>query len=131
MTSMRIAVVGLASAITLALGVVLLAMTPEASRLPPGGRLVPVLVVVIAWGFFALGSLAAVRRPDNRTGTLMCGFGFAVLISGFVISDEPLLYLISAPADALALALFVHLLVSLPTGTVHGRTARLVVGGSA
>ena len=64
----RAAVVALACVAAAALGVVLLALTPGATRLPPGGRAVPVLTVIVGWGFTGLGAYAAWARPDNATG---------------------------------------------------------------
>ena len=116
--------------VAVVLGVVLLALTPDAERLPPGGRLVPVLVVVVGWSFAGLGAFASWRRPDNATGALMAAFGLAVLLSGMVISDARLPYLVSGLADALALAVFVHLLLSFPSGHLEDRASRCVVAAS-
>lgn len=115
------ALVALFGLVAVILGVLLLALTPDAERLPPGGRLVPVFVVVVGWGFAGIGAFAWLRRPDNATGTLMAAFGLAVLLSGLSIADAPLLYLLSGPADALALAVFVHLLLAFPSGRLEGR----------
>ena len=114
----------------LGLGVALLLIAPDATRLPAGGRAVPVLVVVIGWAFAGVGCHAWRRRPDNRTGALLTAFGFTALLSGFVISDDPLPYVASRLADPLAIAVFLHLLLAFPSGRVEGRAARLVVGGA-
>ena len=127
---MRTALGAVVCILAVALGVVLLALTPDADRLPPGGRLVPVFVVVVGWSFTGLGAYAWWRRPDNATGALMAAFGLTVLLSGMVISDAPLLYLLSGLADALALAVFVHLLLSFPSGRLEDRASRWVVAGS-
>ncbi len=111
----------------LALGGALLALAPGATRLPAGGRAVPVLVVVIGWAFAAVGVLAWHRRPANRTGALLVAFGGTVLLSGLVISDAALPYLVSAIADPLAIAVFLHLLLAFPSGRVGARGPRLVV----
>ena len=126
----RAAVVAGVFLVALALGVALLALTPDADRLPPGGRLVPVLTVAVGWSFAALGGFAAWRRPDNATGVLLAAFGLAVLLSGMVIADARLPYLLSGLADALALALFVHLLLSFPSGRLQDTASRWVVGAS-
>ena len=94
-SGMRTALGAVVCILAVALGVVLLALTPDADRLPPGGRLVPVFVVVVGWSFTGLGAYAWWRRPDNATGALMAAFGLTVLLSGMVISDAPLLYLLS------------------------------------
>jgi signal transduction histidine kinase len=126
----RAVAVGLACVAALTLGVLLLAMTPDATRVPPGGRLVLVLTVVVGWGFAGLGAFAAWRRPDNATGALMTAFGVAALLSGMRVSGDALPFLVAGPADALALALFVHLLLAFPTGRLEGRTARAVAAAS-
>ena len=126
----RDVLVALACVAAVAVGVALLALTPGAERLPPGGRLVPVAIVVVGWGFTALGAVAVTRRPDNPTGALMIAFGASVLVSGLSLSDAPLPYLASGFADALALAVFVHLLLAFPAGRVDGGPARVVVAAS-
>ena len=60
----------------------------------------------------------------------MAAFGLAVLLSGMVISDARLPYLLSGLADALALAIFVHLLLSFPSGHLEDSASRWVVGAS-
>jgi hypothetical protein len=62
-----------------AAGVAVLALTPDATRLPPGGRAVPLLAVVIGWRFTGVGAFVWLRRPDNATGALMAAFGVASL----------------------------------------------------
>ena len=115
-----------------ALGILLLALTPGAERLPPGGRLVPVFIVIVGWSFAGLGLFAWWRRPDNPLGPLMAAFGLVVLLSGLSIADAPGLFLLAAPADALALALFVHLLLAFPAGRLEDGVSRaIVIGGYA
>src|SRR4051794_28484629 len=74
----------------LALGAATVRMAADATRLPAGGRAVPVLAVAIGWSFVAVGCYAWARRPDNRCGPLLATFGFTVLLSALVISDDPL-----------------------------------------
>jgi signal transduction histidine kinase len=126
----RAALVALGCVAAVALGVTLLALTPGATDLPPGGRAVPVLAVVVGWGFAGLGAYAAWQRPENATGWLMIAFGLAVLLSGLSIADRPWLDVVSGLADSLALAIFVHLLLAFPSGRLDGRASRLVVAAS-
>ena len=125
----RAAALGVALAAALVLGIVLLRLTPDATRLPPGGRAVPVLVVVIGWSFVALGCAAWLRRADTAMGALLTMFGFAVLVSGLYVSEDPAPYLASTIADPIAVAVFVHLLLAFPSGRLGGRAAQLVVAG--
>ena len=99
--------------IALALGAVALVLTPDATRLPVGGRADPVLVVVAGWGFAWVGAFAWLRRPENRTGLLMVAVGLLVLLDNFVVADAPLLRLLSLLVDTIVLAVLAHLLLSL------------------
>jgi signal transduction histidine kinase len=112
----------------LALGVVVIALAPDADRLPSGGRAVPYIGVALAWGFVAVGSYAALRRPDRRTGVLMVAVGLVTLTTGLQLSDQPLPYLVGVLTDTLVLAVFVHGLLAFPSGRLDGAPARLVVG---
>jgi hypothetical protein len=82
-------------------GVAVLVATPDATRLPPGGRAVPPLAVLVGWSFVAAGAYAWLRRPDNPTGALMAAFGIAAQVSVLSVSDAPLPYLLAAFADPL------------------------------
>ena len=55
------------------IGVALLAQAQsvDVERLPPGGRSILYIGVVIAWGFVGVGAYAWLRRPENHTGALM------------------------------------------------------------
>jgi signal transduction histidine kinase len=124
------ALVGITAVAALALGALLIGAAPDATRLPAGGRAVPVLVVIIGWAFAGVGCFGWVRRPDNPTGALLSAFGVVVLGSGLYVSDQRLPYLVSTLADPLAIAVFIHLLLAFPSGRLRGRAARLVVPAS-
>ena len=121
------ALVAVVCLVAVAAGVAVLALTPDATRLPPGGRAVPVLAVVVGWTSTGVGAFTWLRRPDNASGPLMAAFGLASMVSVLSISDSPALYLISALVDPLAAAVFVHLLLAFPTGRLDGRASRFVV----
>ncbi len=110
----------------LVLGVLVLALAPDApaDRLPEGGDAAVVLIVAIGWSFIAVGTFAAVQRPDVYTGVLLAAFGLAALTATLAVSDASALYLLAAATDSLALAIFVHLLLSFPDGRLEDRTAR-------
>ena len=118
--------VGLAG---LVLGVVVLALAPGApdDRLPAGGVPAVALVVAIGWSFVGVGSFAMLRRPDARTGALLAAFGLAALTASLTVSDSPALYLLAMATDSVAIAVFVHLLLSFPDGRLEDRPARLTV----
>ena len=112
----------------LVLGVVVLSLASDAERLPPGGRGVGYLGVALAWGFVAVGSYVALRRPDRRTGVLMIAVGLVTLTAGLQFSDAPLPWLVGVLTDTLVLAVFVHLLLAFPSGRLETVAERLVVG---
>jgi signal transduction histidine kinase len=116
-----------ACAFTFVVGIVILAATPGFERLPPGGRAIPYLGIMLAWGFVAVGSYAWLRRPDNRTGTLMTILGVSVAVSGLALFDVPALWAFGAMADTVTISLLVHLLLAFPSGRLEGRGARIVV----
>ncbi len=105
----------------------ILAATPGFERLPPGGRAIPYLGIMLAWGFVAVGSYAWLRRPDNRTGALMTVVGVGVALTGLQLFDVPALWAIGAMADTVIVSLLVHLLLAFPSGRLEGRGARIVV----
>ncbi len=109
------------------LGVVVLALTPDADNLPEGGRAVAYIGVALAWGFVAAGAFAWLRRPDNRTGPLMIAVGVTVVTAGLQFSDAPLPFVLGALVDTLIVALLVHLLLAFPSGRLEGAAARAVV----
>ena len=111
----------------LAIGVAILVATPEMDRLPSGGRAIPYLGIVLAWGFVGVGAFAWARRPDNRTGMLMTIVGLVTAVSGLQLFDEPVPYVLGSLADTTTAALLVHLLLAFPSGRLEGRAARRVV----
>ena len=127
MTRLRAALCVVAGLAAVVVGVALLALTPEAQRLPAGGRATPVLIVVIGWSSVALAGYALRRRPDSPFGVVAGAFGLCVLASGLYIADAPLPFLLSTVADPLVFATFVHLLLCFPTGRLQDAASRVVV----
>ena len=109
------------------LGVVVLALAPDADSLPDGGLAVAYIGVAGAWGFVAAGAFAWLRRPDNRTGPLMLAVGLATVTAGLQFSDAALPFLLGAFVDSLIVALLIHLLLAFPSGRLEGRAARVTV----
>ena len=106
----------------LAIGISLLIEAPDADPLPPGGRSVLYIGVVLVWGFVGVGSYAWLRRPDNATGKLM-------MIVGVLVGAHRLPVLRHAGAardsalavDTLSGSVLIHLLLAFPSGRVEGR----------
>jgi signal transduction histidine kinase len=112
---------------TFVLGVVILAATPGLEHVPPGGRAIPYLGIMLSWGFVAVGSYAWLRRPDNRTGALMTILGVGVGVTGLSLFDVPALWALGAMADTVIVSVLVHLLLAFPSGRLETRSARVVV----
>ncbi len=123
----RILVAG-ALVYALAIGVWLLIEAPNAVHLPPGGRSVLYIGVVLVWGFVGVGSYAWLRRPDNATGKLMVIVGALVGLTGFQFFDTPALLGLGLAVDTLSGSVLIHLLLAFPSGRVEGRWSRRVVG---
>src|SRR5688500_18094681 len=107
-------------------GVALLINAQEVDfdRLPPGGRPILYIGVVIAWGFTAVGVFAHTRRPENHTGALMVLVGAFIGLTALQFFEQPVLLSIGALFDTICIATLVHLLLAFPTGRVEGRWAR-------
>src|SRR5688500_14396234 len=94
----------------LAIGTWLLMEAPNAVHLPPGGRSVLYIGVVLVWGFVGVGSFAWLRRPDNPTGKLMVIVGCLVGLTGFQFFDTPALLGLGLAVDTLSGSVLIHLL---------------------
>ena len=108
------------------IGVALLAEAQQVDfeRLPPGGRPILYIGVVIAWGFAAVGAFANARRPENHTGALMVLVGAFIGLTALQFFDQPVLFSIGALFDTICIAALIHLLLAFPSGRVEGRWAR-------
>jgi len=108
------------------IGVALLAQAQnvDADRLPPGGRSILYIGVVIAWGFAAVGAYAHSRRPENHTGALMVLAGTMIALTALQFFDQTLLFSIGVLLDTICISTLIHLLLAFPTGRVEGRWAR-------
>ena len=108
------------------IGVALLAQAQsvDVDRLPPGGRSILYIGVVIAWGFAGVGAFAHSRRPENHTGALMVLVGAFIALTALQFFDQPVLFSIGASFDTICIAALIHLLLAFPTGRVEGRWAR-------
>jgi signal transduction histidine kinase len=115
----------LLAAAGVALGVYALAITfwvPDALTLPT-----PVHVA-IGWSFVGAGTVAMLRRPDNRTGLLMSVAGLVWFGRDFDWFGGEVTRHVDAVAGNLFVAVLAHLLVVFPDGRAHTpRQRRLVV----
>ena len=85
---------------------------------------------VVGWSFIGTGLYAARRRPESRTGDLMVLFGFAWFASVLGVADSALLYSAGLVTGGLWGGVFLHLIMSFPSGRLApGRDRRLVIAG--
>ena len=126
----RVAIVAAASVVAAALTILLLALIPGSRQLPDLGWVFAVVLVAIGVGFFSLGAVVWLRRPDNRTGLLMLIEGLVILVTGLQISSNQWLFIIGSLTDALVISAFIHMLVAFPSGRLESRAARVVVGAA-
>ena len=71
---------------------------------------------VVAWSFVATGVYAWRRRPDSRVGALMVAMGFAWFLAAFSLAGSPLLHSLGLVFGGLWGGVFLHLVLSFPTG---------------
>lgn len=112
--------------IVLTISVALGVESPEGDRLPPGGRVISYIGIVLASGFVGVGAFAWLRRPDNRTGLLMTLVGVAFAFSGLQLFDERGLWAIGAMSQSAGVAVLIHLLLAFPSGRLQTRAERRV-----
>jgi len=73
------------------------------------------------------GILAWWRRPTSRLGPLMLATGFATALAPLQWVEQPTVYSIGHLFDMLPAALFLHVFLAFPTGTLTWLPERIVV----
>jgi signal transduction histidine kinase len=85
---------------------------------------------VVSWSFVGTGLYAWRRRPDSRVGALMVALGFAWLLAALSLSGSPLLYSLGYVLGGLWGGIFLHLVLSFPSGRLApGWNRRLALAG--
>jgi signal transduction histidine kinase len=84
--------------------------------------------VLICWSYTGAGLVAWWRRPHNRMGPLLVAGGWSFLILEMGASTSSVVVAASLVGATLPLALVLHLLMAFPSGRVHSRPARWIVG---
>jgi signal transduction histidine kinase len=82
---------------------------------------------VVGWSFVGTGLYASRRRPESRTGQLMVLLGFAWFVSALYFANSALLYSISFVLGGLWGGVFLHLVVSFPSGRLAPGLDRVLV----
>jgi signal transduction histidine kinase len=84
----------------------------------------------ISWSFIGTGLYAWRRRPASRAGALMVGLGFAWFFAGLSFANAPVPYAISQVFGGLWGGVFLHLIMSFPSGRLaSGRDRAIVIAG--
>ena len=126
MSRARVRLVVLA-ALLCGVGVVALVLT---SDLQDAQMVWAILAPLVGWSFVGTGLYAWRRRPASRTGALMVLLGFAWFASALHFANAPLLYSISVVIGGLWGGVFLHLVMSFPSGRLGpGLDRRLVAAG--
>jgi signal transduction histidine kinase len=85
---------------------------------------------VLVWSFVGTGLYAWRRRPESRVGMLMVLFGFAWCLAALAFANSPLLYTIGSVVGGVWGGLFLHLVMSFPSGRLApGRDRAIVIAG--
>jgi signal transduction histidine kinase len=82
----------------------------------------------VGWSFVGTGLYARHRRPEYRFGDLMVLTGFAWFLQALAASNASLVFTLGIVVGALWGAVFIHTLVTFPTGRLETRAQGLVVG---
>ena len=89
-----------------------------------------VLGPIVVWSFVGTGLYATHRRPGSRVGVLMVALGFAWCVAAIALANSAFAFSLGLVAGGLWVGVFLHLLVSFPTGRlVPGTDRRIVLAG--
>ena len=86
-----------------------------------------VLGPIVVWSFVGTGLYATHRRPGSRVGILMVALGFAWCVAAISLANSPLAFSLGLVLGGLWGGVFLHLLVSFPTGRLLPGTDRRIV----
>jgi len=80
--------------------------------------------------FVVAGIVARVRRPDNRTGTLMVLTAFAFFAEDLQLLDNSTVYTVGILLYEASLPFVVYLLLAFPSGRLSSRLEQVIVAGA-
>jgi PAS domain S-box-containing protein len=90
------------------------------------------LVLFVSLSFILAGLIGWSRRPHNRTGMLMVAVGFGVFVGSLTEANQSIPFTIGVLFGSVFIAIFVHLLLAYPSGSLISRKAvALVAAGYA
>jgi PAS domain S-box-containing protein len=87
------------------------------------------LDVLVGYAFILAGLVARTQRPENRTGLLLMGVGFAWFLNGLTFADNSYVWTVGFSLSALWAAFFAHALLAYPSGRLGSPWQRAVVAG--
>ena len=85
---------------------------------------------VLGLSFVLAGLFGRTRRPENRTGPILAGVGFAFFACALSEANASVPFTAGQLLGTVFVAAFVHLLVAYPTGTLATRFERRLVGSA-
>lgn len=116
----------------LQLGIAALAMTGIEMALFLHGSASPVWLLLlfsaVGLEYVLAGLLAWSRRPNNRTGALLCLGGFTLLLAALQNTDAPGLVAVGLVLAEAPIAVILHILLAFPSGRLEQPLARALVG---
>jgi PAS domain S-box-containing protein len=86
--------------------------------------------LLLGWAFILTGTLATLRRPDNRTGLLLALVGFTWFLGSLSEANGSLLFTVGQWLSPVVIAAFVHLVIAYPRGRLGSRLERGIVVAS-
>jgi signal transduction histidine kinase len=87
---------------------------------------------IVVWSFVGTGLYATHRRPGSRVGMLMVALGFAWCVAAVSLANSSPAFSLGLVAGGLWGGVFLHLLMSFPTGRLPpGPDRRIVLTGYA
>jgi signal transduction histidine kinase len=92
-----------------------------------------VFAILDSWitvSYVVCGAIAWSRRPASRFGPLLIVAGFASFLTDLTWTTSDLPYTIGQALDLLPPVLFLHVFLAYPSGRLHGRIERALVGAA-
>jgi signal transduction histidine kinase len=87
-----------------------------------------VIGALLGWSFIGTGLYAWWRRPDNRSGALMCLVGFLWFLAPLNFSDNDAIFAVGLFTNSIPIAALAHLILAFPSGRLESRYHQVLVG---
>jgi signal transduction histidine kinase len=89
-----------------------------------------VLGPIVVWSFVGTGLYATHKRPGSRVGVLMVALGFAWCVAAISLANSAIAFSLGLVLGGLWGGVFLHLLMSFPTGRLpRGPDRNVVIAG--